>query len=373
MIRDLDCDIIRCHKALSGGKEPFFHAIPQGRKRGILRPVRKNPYLPADETEANQLLEELFDLQIRSLTARLQNTGIKKLVLGVSGGLDSTLCLLVAAKALDALELPRTNLIGVTMPGFGTTDRTYFNALALLEALGADSRDISIKQAVLQHFEDIGHSAAEHDVTYENAQARERAQILLDLANKEKALVLGTGDLSEAALGWSTFAGDHIANYNVNICLTKTMVRRVVDYVCGMQLLSSATETLYDILDTPVSPELLPPDSSGQISQKTEQILGSYELHDFFLFYLVHCHFRPSKVYYYACIAFAGQIEPEEIKDKLKLFVRRFFLSQFKRSCSPDSAIIFPVHLNNQEFYVPSDLSPRIFLEEIDQIETFSP
>ena len=282
----------------------------QGGKRGLLRPVRPDPYLPEDPAAADAYLDELFSMQTASLAARLQNTGLSRMVVGVSGGLDSTLALLVSAAAADALDLPRENVVAVTMPGFGTSDRTYFNALSLIEHLGATGRDISIKAAVLQHFEDIGHDPAKKNTTYENAQARERAQILLDLANAVGGLVVGTGDLSEEALGWSTFAGDHISNYNVNVCITKTMIRRMVDYIARAELLGDAAEVLRDILDTPVSPELLPPDAAGNIQQKTEDILGPYALHDFFLYYLVKYGFRPSKLYYYACVAFSGRWTP---------------------------------------------------------------
>lgn len=363
---DVDSDVIRSRKRHRLTASPFFSASKAVNKPGLLRMLRTNPFLP--ERNADRYLGELFSLQVDALAARMSNTGIQKLVLGVSGGLDSTLAALVAAKALDSLGLPRHNLIGITLPGFGTSDRTYYNALSMLETLEADSRDISIRAAVLQHFEDIGQDPAHHDVTYENAQARERAQILLDLSNKERALAVGTGDLSEAALGWSTFAGDQIASYNVNICLTKTMVRQVVGYVARKELLPGLSEVLGDILDTPVSPELLPPEENGEIRQKTEDILGPYELHDFFLYYLINYQFRPTKMYHYACRAFAGVLEPEFILDKLKLFFRRFFAGQFKRSCAPDTAAITDVNLCGVQFYIPSDAAADAFLEELEAL-----
>ena len=362
---DLDADVIRTQKAYARSKKPAFTVGAQGGKRGLLRPVRPDPYLPEDPAAADAYLDELFSMQTASLAARLQNTGLSRMVVGVSGGLDSTLALLVSAAAADALDLPRENVVAVTMPGFGTSDRTYFNALSLIEHLGATGRDISIKAAVLQHFEDIGHDPAKKNTTYENAQARERAQILLDLANAVGGLVVGTGDLSEEALGWSTFAGDHISNYNVNVCITKTMIRRMVDYIARAELLGDAAEVLRDILDTPVSPELLPPDAAGNIQQKTEDILGPYALHDFFLYYLVKYGFRPSKLYYYACVAFSGRLDPAYIREKLIFFLRRLALGQFKRSCAPDSAVLTDVSLNNAVFYLPSDLNISALLEDI--------
>ncbi len=364
---DLDLDVIRSQKTVGGFKAPVFRAAVATSRPNLLRRVEQNPYLPSGPEKQRAFLEELFDLQVRSLVARMESTGIKKAVVGVSGGLDSTLALLVAASALDVLEYPRQNLIAVTMPGFGTSDRTYYNALSLIQALGAQGKDISIKAAALQHFEDIGQDPSLRDVTYENAQARERAQILLDLANRESALVVGTGDLSEEALGWCTFSGDHISNYNVNVCLTKTMIRLVVALLAkGVH--SAVAETLQDILDTPVSPELLPPDENGEIHQKTEEILGPYPLHEFFLYYFTQYQMPPRKVYEYACKAFEDELEPAFIKEKLRLFIRRFFSGQFKRSCSPDSAQITAAALTPSAFYIPSDASPAALLKELEGI-----
>ena len=361
---DLDLDIIRAQKKLAS-HIPEFHTIsPLGTKRGLLRPISRQPFSPAENAEAYLL--ELFDLQVRSLAARMENIGITKLVLGVSGGLDSTAALLVCAKAMDILGLPRENIVGITMPGFGTSNRTLFNALSLLEQLGATSREIPIRQAVLQHFEDIGHSGRQ-DTTYENAQARERTQILLDIANSVAGIVVGSGDLSEQALGFCTFAGDHIANYNVNICIPKTLLRTLVRFVGEQGLVQNISDILADVLDTPISPELLPPDDNGVIGQKTEEILGPYELHDFFLYYFIRYRLRPRKIYFYACIAFAGELEPDFIQDKLRLFIRKFCAGQFKRACAPDSAAITEVNLQNSSFYIPSDLDPSALLSDLDE------
>ena len=364
---DLDIDVIAPSKKFEGYYETFHHIGSGTEKKKLLRPVSKNPYLPDEDTTG--YLEELFALQVQSLANRMENTGIKKIVLGVSGGSDSTLALLVAAKALDVLGLPRTNLLGVTMPGFGTTDRTYYNALSLLDILGCHHQDISIKQSVMQHFEDIMHDISVHDTTYENAQARERTQILLDLANKNRALVLGTGDLSEEALGWSTFGGDQLANYNVNTCITKTTIRLLLEHLSTSPMFENAKEILTDILQTPVSPELLPPEENGEIHQKTEDILGPYELHDFYLYYFVKYGMRPTKIYYYACIAFADQYDPSFIKEKLQLFLKRLFGGQFKRSCAPDSAEITDDSLSNVSFYIPSDANAQAFLQELESTD----
>ncbi len=365
---DIDADIIMSQKKINSYKKPFFSAQSVQIKNKIIRPIRQNPYLPEAENEKNEMLKELFELQVRSVVSRMTAIGAKKIVIGVSGGLDSTLALLVAHEALSQMGVPNENLIGITMPGFGTSDRTYYNALALIEQLGAESRDISIKNSVLTHFEDIGHDPAVKDVTYENAQARERTQILFDVANSIGAIVLGTGDLSEAALGWCTFNGDHMASYNVNACLTKTMVRLVTEYIAKEKSTQDVSEILFDILDTPVSPELLPSQTSGEIAQKTEDILGPYILHDFFLYYFLKYGMRPTKLFYYSCIAFSGEMDPAFIKEKLVLFLRRFFSSQFKRSCSPDAADITGISFANPDFYIPSDCTAKIFADEAEKI-----
>lgn len=362
---DLDTEIIHSQQVYKQSRSADFCIEVSNAKRGLLRTVCPAPFLPAQPQKEKRYLERLFDLQVKSLAARMSNTGLNKLVVGVSGGLDSTLALLVCQKALELLELPAQNLIGITMPGFGTSDRTYFNALSLISALGGQNRDISIKPSVLQHFEDIGHDPSVKDVTYENAQARERTQILLDIANSCRGLVVGTGDMSEAALGWCTFNGDHMASYNVNVCIPKTVVRRLVTHLSHTYE-HDIGSVLRDIVDTPVSPELLPPDESGKITQKTEDILGSYDLHDFFLYYLLKYNFRPQKLFYYACLAFSGTFEPAYIKEKLKVFLTRFFAGQFKRSCAPDSAKITDLCL--ADYYIPSDCSPQTMVSQLDNI-----
>ena len=364
---DVDADILRASKTFSAF-HPVFHTFPGTcGKRGLLRTLVQNPYLPQDPQEQQDYLDHLFHLQASSLAKRMANTGINRLVLGISGGLDSTLALLVSVQALKDLNIPLDHLIGITMPGFGTSDRTYYNALALLEKLQVQQREISIRAGVTQHLADLGHDLQQKNVTYENAQARERCQILLDVANEENALVVGTGDLSEEALGWCTFGGDHLANYNVNSCITKTVVRALVEHCSHLAEFVSCQEILQDILDTPVSPELLPPDEAGEITQRTEDILGPYPLHEFFLYYLVKYGFRPSKLYYYACIAFSAELEPAFIREKLKLFLRRFFTSQFKRTCAPDAAQVTDVALGNA-FPFPSDCGYRAFVDEVDAI-----
>lgn len=364
--RDLDCDILSSCRRFSGVKMPQIVLTETSGKKGLLRPVSKDPFLPNDPDLAEEYLQELFDFQVQSLVSRAANTGLYRFVIGVSGGLDSTLALLVCHEALKQLELPSKNLLAITMPGFGTSDRTYYNALSLISALGAENRDISIKASVLQHFEDIGHDPSVRDLTYENAQARERTQILFDVANSCRGLVIGTGDLSEDALGWCTFNGDQMAGYNVNVCLTKTMIRKLTTYL-SHKFPDEIGSVLRDIVDTPVSPELLPPDGSGKIQQKTEDILGSYSLHDFFLYYLLRYNFPPKKLYYYACLAFSEDFSADYILDKLRIFVKRFFAGQFKRSCSPDSADISEVCLSR--YPMPSDCSPQAMLSDLSDIQ----
>lgn len=361
---DLDVDIIRSQKKL-GSHTTAFHSITPDAKQGFQRPVRRNPFLPVHNQQ--RYIQELFDLQVRSLVSRMENIGVSRLVLGVSGGVDSTAALLVSVAAMDVLGLPHSNIFGVTMPGLGTSDRTYNNAADLLECLGVTRRDIPIEKSVLQHFEDIGHSG-NHDTAYENAQARERTQILLDIANMVSALVVGTGDLSEEALGFCTFAGDHIANYNVNSCITKSVLKEIIRYIAQEGQIEGISDILTDILATPVSPELLPTSEEGEIQQKTEDILGPYELHDFFMYYLVKYRMRPRKIYLYARAAF-HKLEPEYILDKLKLFIGRFCAAQFKRSCAPDSASITEVNLCGVNYYIPSDLDSSLLLRDLEGLE----
>lgn len=366
---DFDVDIINAFSFAEkeGPTSLGVGALKPNPKNRLFRPVPKEPFLPTDFTESQDYLEELFRFQHEALAARLRATGIQKLVLGVSGGVDSTLAMLVCAKALDSLRLPRHNLISVTMPGFGTTDRTYYNSIALMDQLGVDRREISIKQAVLQHFEDIGHDPGTHDVTYENAQARERTQILMDVANKEGGLVVGTGDLSEAALGWCTFGGDQFAAYNVNATVTKNVARAILRQQAESKDFCVARRALLDVLDTPVSPELLPPSASGEIHQKTEDILGPYELHEFFLYYFVRYAMAPSKIVKYAAAAFAEQYEPEYIRLVMRTFLKRFFGGQFKRSAAPDTAALSDVSLASPYFTIPSDASAKAMIDELEQ------
>ena len=357
---DIDVDIIRACKQ-EKVSSASFHGIPTStNKPGLFRPLERMPFLPSLGREA--YLSDLFALQVRSLTARMKNTGITKLVIGVSGGLDSTAALLVCAKAVDILGLGRENIIGITLPGLGTSEHTHHNALRLMENLRITMREVSIRRAVEQHFEDIGHSGGP-DFVYENAQARERTQILFDIANSVSGIVVGTGDLSEQALGFCTYGGDHLAGYNVNICISKTVLRELVRHVCDTGLVENAREVVSSILATPISPELLPP-VEGQITQKTEDILGPYELHDFFIYHFVRNRLRPSKIFYYACAAFSEH-SPEFIREKLALFIRRFCWSQFKRSCAPDSASITRVNLNGVNFQMPSDLNPEFLLQDL--------
>lgn len=364
---DIDTDIIKAQSTrLVSTESPVKVKHSLNKKSGLLRDVRQNPYLPIDFKEQLDFLEEVFDLQTRSLMGRMKNTGISKLVIGCSGGLDSTLALLVAAHTLKVLELPRENLIGITLPGFGTTGRTYKNSLALIKGVGATLKEISICDAVNVHFKDIGHDGKTPDVTYENAQARERTQILFDIANKENAIVIGTGDLSEAALGWCTFGGDQFANFNVNSCVTKTMARLLTQYLAQKQEFVDIGEILTDILATPVSPELLPADSQGNCKQLTEEILGDYILHDFYLYYFVKYNMPPSRIYAYALAAFKNDFSEEEIHRTLTLFIRRFFSGQFKRSCAPESAAITEICLSNSCFSIPSDASPDFLLSELE-------
>lgn len=369
LYHDFDCDLLRAARPAPQRQREALCAHPcTGAKAGLLREVSRTPYLPDKPGERERYLEELFTLQTRALACRLDNTGLERLVLGVSGGLDSTLALLCCARVCDLLGYPRQRILGVTMPGFGTTDRTYYNALLLMEQLGIETRDIPIRNAVSSHFEDIAHDPAKRDAVYENAQARERAQILFDLSNQENGLVVGTGDLSEAALGFSTFGGDHLAGYNVNICLNKTTIRELVALIAQRDWLPGVGETLQDILDTPVSPELLPGGGEG-IVQRTEELVGPYELHDFFLYYVIRWGFAPQKVLRLACRAFKEKYPRETILRWLKEFYRRFFAQQFKRSCLPDAPKVGSVTLSPRgDWRMPSDASARLWLSQLENM-----
>ena len=302
------------------------------------------------------------------LKKRLKHTGCRNVTVGISGGLDSTLALLVTAKAFDLLGIDRSSITAVTMPCFGTTDRTYQNACELTRRLGASLKEVDIKKAVRQHFEDIGHSEEDHDVTYENCQARERTQVLMDIANQSGGMVIGTGDMSELALGWATYNGDHMSMYGVNASVPKTLVRHLVRYYADTCEDERLKAVLLDILDTPVSPELLPP-KDGKISQKTEDLVGPYELHDFFLYYILRFGFRPAKIYRLALTAFAGVYEKEVILKWLKNFYRRFFSQQFKRSCLPDGPKVGTVAVSPRgDLRMPSDASAAIWLAELEEL-----
>ena len=329
----------------------------------LIRSVDPHPFIPKkDDMQAS--FEEILNIQVAGLAKRLYHIGGTKAVIGISGGLDSTLALLVTVKAFDKLGLDRRGIIGITMPGFGTTDRTYNNALALMKELGVTTREISIVKAVKQHFEDIGHNAKQHDTTYENSQARERTQILMDIANKENAIVVGTGDLSELALGWATYNGDHMSMYGVNAGVPKTLVRYLVSYIAG----EMATNILMDIVDTPISPELLPADTQGNIRQKTEDLVGPYELHDFFLYYTLRYGFRPAKILMLAEKAFGSTYDTVVIKKWLTTFCRRFFNQQFKRSCMPDGPKIGRVSLSPRgDWRMPSDAASTLWLKDLEK------
>jgi NAD+ synthase (glutamine-hydrolysing) len=330
----------------------------------LTRNIDPYPFIPKSEN-MHDSCEEILNIQVMGLVKRLYHINGKKAVIGISGGLDSTLALLVAVKAFDKLGLDRKGIVGITMPGFGTTDRTYNNALKLMETLGVTIREISIAKAVTQHFADIQHDAAIHDITYENSQARERTQILMDVANQENAIVVGTGDLSELALGWATYNGDHMSMYGVNAGVPKTLIRYLVSFVAG----ELATDILLDIIDTPISPELIPADAMGNIKQKTEDLVGPYELHDFFIYYFLRWGFSPKKIFILAQKAFDKTYDDATIKKWLQTFCRRFFTQQFKRSCLPDGPKVGSVSLSPRgDWRMPSDASSALWLKECEEL-----
>lgn len=336
---------------------------------GLTRTFARTPFIPANPAERAERCEEIFTLQAMGLKKRLLHTNSQGAVLGLSGGLDSTLALLVTARAFELAGLEQKNILGITMPGYGTTDRTYRNALAMGEALGITLKEISIGKAVDQHFADIGHDKSIHDITYENSQARERTQILMDMANQTNGLVIGTGDLSELALGWATYNGDHMSMYAVNASIPKTLVRHLVRYVADTCGSDSLRQVLLDVLDTPVSPELLPAEH-GRIVQKTEDVVGPYELHDFFLYYMMRFGFSPAKIYRLAWQAFQGTYEKEVILKWLKKFYWRFFSQQFKRSCVPDGPKVGTVALSPRgDWRMPSDASVSLWMGELECLE----
>ena len=335
----------------------------------LTRFIDKAPFVPSDEATLRKRCEEILDIQSLGLKKRLAHTGAKTAVIGISGGLDSTLALLVTVRAFDMLKLSRAGIIAVTMPGFGTTDRTYQNAVSMIKSLGVTFREVSIKKAVQVHFQDIGQDEHCHDVTYENGQARERTQILMDIANKEGGMVIGTGDMSELALGWATYNGDHMSMYGVNASVPKTLVRYLVRYYAMYLADEKLSKVLYDVLDTPVSPELLPP-KDGVIAQKTEELVGPYELHDFFLYHLMRYGSEPTKIFRMAKYAFAGEYDDATILKWMHTFYRRFFMQQFKRSCLPDGPKVGTVSLSPRgDLRMPSDACANLWLEQIVSLE----
>lgn len=334
----------------------------------LTRYYARTPFVPSSKVDRDVRCEEILSIQAMGLKKRLAHTGCRNAVIGISGGLDSTLALLVTARAFDSLSIPRENITAVTMPCFGTTDRTYNNAVELTRRLGATLTEVNIKEAVRIHFRDIGQDESVHDVTYENGQARERTQILMDIANKSGGMVIGTGDMSELALGWATYNGDHMSMYGVNCSVPKTLVRHLVKYYADTCGDSSLSEILEDVLDTPVSPELLPP-TEGQISQKTEDLVGPYELHDFFMYYILRFGYMPHKVYRIACHAFEGEYDTQTIYRWLDTFYRRFFAQQFKRSCLPDGPKVGSVAVSPRgDLRMPSDAVRSLWLEDLASI-----
>ncbi len=354
-------------KALPHVTVPFCYERVE--KTRLIRTFNRAPFVPSDADAKNRRCDRILSIQANGLKKRMEHTGAKTAVIGISGGLDSTLALLVAVRAFDMLGLERSAILAVTMPCFGTTDRTCDNACRLAKTCGAQLMEIDIKKSVMRHFEDIGQNPDNHDVTYENGQARERTQVLMDLANKTGGLVIGTGDMSELALGWATYNGDHMSMYGVNVGVPKTLVRHLVKYYADTCKNPELTGVLTDVLDTPVSPELLPPESDGRISQRTEDLVGPYELHDFFLYYMLRCSYPPSKVYRIALQTFKGEYDADVILKWLKTFYRRFFAQQFKRSCLPDGPKVGSVALSPRgDLRMPSDACARIWLDELESI-----
>ena len=376
IIADLDLERLECERRRmttyqTEGREHYTFIefeLNKNEEREPERFIDPSPFVPGKETDRSKRCEEIISIQAMGLKKRLKHTNSKYAVVGISGGLDSTLALLVTARAFDLLGLPRENILSVTMPCFGTTDRTYKNACIMTEKLGATLKEVDIKESVTMHFRDIGQDMNNHDVTFENSQARERTQVLMDLGNKTGGMVIGTGDMSELALGWATYNGDHMSMYGVNASVPKTLVRHLVRYfaeTCGEEELKNV---LLDVLDTPVSPELLPPEN-GKIAQITEDLVGPYELHDFFLYYILRYGYRPGKIYRMAISAFKEEYTKEVILKWLKVFYRRFFSQQFKRSCLPDGPKVGSVALSPRgDLRMPSDASGRLWLDELEAL-----
>lgn len=369
--RQINTSFMHGASTLLGGETitiPF--ALSENSGQPVLtRSVDPHPFTPSGDA-LKERCEEIFQIQVAGLAKRIVHTHSRTAVVGISGGLDSTLALLVTVMTFDALNIPRNQILGITMPGFGTTDRTYTNACDLIRSLGVTLKEISIKDACLQHFKDISHNPSVHDVTYENSQARERTQILMDVANQENGLVIGTGDLSELALGWATYNGDHMSMYGVNGSIPKTLVRYLVEWVAHNRVDEASRATLLDIVDTPISPELIPADENGNIKQKTEDLVGPYELHDFFLYHFLRFGSSPAKIYFLAQQAFGGSYDKETIRKWLHTFFRRFFQQQFKRSCLPDGPKVGSVSLSPRgDWRMPSDAMATLWLKEIDELD----
>ena len=381
LVRDCDLGRVRADRMKNKGfkdaarQNPGHPAVlidthaPELRGDGTRYPLSKLPFVPTGKQNRVQRCMEIFHMQVAGLKQRLAILGDAKAVIGISGGLDSTLALLVSVEAMRQLGRPASDVCGVTMPCFGTSDRTYNNSWELMRTLGISCKEINIKDAVNLHFSDIGHDPGVHNGTYENSQARERTQILMDYASVVGGIVVGTGDLSELALGWCTYNGDHMSMYGVNASIPKTLIRWMIDAISEMPAFALSRTVLQDILDTPISPELLPPDAEGKIAQHTEDLVGPYALHDFFLYYVLRFGFSPTKIYTLACRAFAGDFEPEVIKKWLKTFYRRFFTQQFKRSCLPDGVKVGSVTLSPRgDWRMPSDASARLWLNEVESL-----
>jgi len=377
MVSDCDLGIIRTERRRNAtfrdaaqryavGMETLCVRDAKLRGDGMLYPVQKLPFIPSSAEARLRYCREMFQLQVTGLKQRLATIG-SNAVIGISGGLDSTLALLVAVEAMRQLGRPASDVYGVTMPCFGTSDRTYNNSWELMKTLGINAKEISIKDAVTLHFKDIGHDISVHNGTYENSQARERTQILMDYASVVNGIVVGTGDLSELALGWCTYNGDHMSMYGVNASVPKTLIRWIIEAMADHESFAASREVLLDILDTPISPELLPPDAQGKISQQTEDLVGPYALHDFFLYHMLRYGFTPTKIYTLACRAFDGDFEAEVIKKWLRTFYWRFFTQQFKRNCMPDGVKVGPVGLGPRgDWMMPSDAAGKVWLNEID-------
>ncbi|WP_019227089.1 NAD(+) synthase [Sedimentibacter sp. B4] len=350
--------------------ENIYFDLGYSENEKIERYIDSRPFVPSNREERDKRCKEILNIQSTGLYQRMKKIGSQKSVVGISGGLDSTLALIVTVEAFKKLHLPLKNIIAVTMPGFGTTSRTYNNAVTLMKELGVTLKEISIKDACIQHFKDIEHSMDIHDITYENSQARERTQILMDIANKEDGIVVGTGDLSELALGWCTYNGDHMSMYGVNSSIPKTLVRYLVKWYADEETEGDIKTALLDVCDTPVSPELLPPDKEGNIQQFTEKAVGSYDLNDFFLYNMMRNGYEPEKIYFLAKTAFKGEFSDEVILETLKIFYKRFFTQQFKRSCMPDGVKVGSVSLSPRgDWRMPSDASYQLWLKKLNYLK----